>query len=109
MIHWIRRWWCSDRIRCTPGHFRLFQLEVGNRVLVRGRLWRVTAKNDHFSNSTVQVAFHLREVDELVACNATLQLNVNASGSGPPFVQWSGVDWVEELFEEDICILEQKG
>ncbi len=106
MIRWIRSWWISDRIRFTPGHFRLFQMEVGNRVLVRNRLWRVTDKTDQVSESEVRVVFHLLEIDELVPVTAVLRFNANASGSGRPLVHWSGGDWQEELFEEDVCLLE---
>jgi hypothetical protein len=99
MLRWLRNWWRSDRIRFAPGHFLLLQLEVGNRVLVRNRLWRLTDRQSTHTFNNVMVQMSLQELDS--SAMATLQIRFNESGLGLPIAYWSDDMWSGELLEED--------
>jgi hypothetical protein len=102
MFRWIQTWWTVDRIRFTPGHCRLFQLTVGSRVLVRGRLWDVIEKRDTVVDDLVNVQFVLVEVDELEPCSATLRIGLTNDATRYPSVEWSEPGWGDTLLEEEI-------
>ena len=102
MIRWIRDWWKADRIRITPGHCRLLQCAVGNRVLVRDRLWRITAKTENVTESEAIVVFSLVEIDEVEPVSVALCVRIATTGLILPAVTWSGPSWREELMEEDV-------
>lgn len=105
MLRWIHSWWIADRIRFTPGHCRLFQLVVGDRVLVRSRLWVVVERQEAIADDHVTVQFQLAELDEEHAVFALLSVELQDLNARLPTVSWSGEGWAEELFEEDVVTL----
>lgn len=100
----IRNWWFADRIRFTPGHSRLFPLRVGNRVLVRDRLWVVLDRKDRIDDDAVTVVFQLAELDEEDSETALLCIRLQKSGVEGPTVEWIVSGLEELLFEEDIIV-----
>ena len=106
MFRWIQNWLFSDRIRCTPGHSRLFRMEVGDRVLVRDQLWNVSKRTDQASESGVLVRFDLVEEGEHISENSiSLVLVHEGNLKSHASVQWNGKSSPEDLFEEDVTIL----
>ncbi len=100
----IRNWWFADRIRFRPGHSQLFQLRVGNRVLVRDRLWVVVGREDRLTYDAVTVAFKLAEFDEDKPERALLCIRLKCSGFDSPTVDWLVGGLEELLLEEDIVV-----
>ena len=105
MLRWIHSWWIADRIRFTPGHCRLFQLAVGDRVLVRNRLWVVVERHEAIAEDHVNVQFQLAELDEEPSVFARLSVELQDLNARLPNVSWSGETWAEDLFEEDVVVL----
>lgn len=105
MLRWIHHWWIADRIRFAPGHCRLFQLAVGDRMLVRNRLWVVVERQEAIAEDHVNVQFQLTELDEEHSVIARLSVELQDMNARHPKVSWRGEDWAEELFEEDVVIL----
>ena len=105
MLRWLHSWWIADRIRFTPGHCRLFQLAVGDRVLVRNRLWLVADRREAIAEDHVNVQFQLAEIDEEHSALARLSVELQDLNVRLPTVSWSGEGWAEELFEEDVVVL----
>ncbi len=100
----IHNWWFADRIRFTPGHSRLFPMRVGNRVLVRDRLWVVLDREDRIAHDAVTVVFKLAEFDEVDSETALLCVRVQDSALDSPTVDWL-LDGLEEmLLEDDIVV-----
>ena len=113
MLQWIHSWWIADRIRFTPGHCRLFELAVGDRVLVRNRLWVVEERSEAIAENQVNVHFQLTELEEAneqvaSVVLARLKVELQDLNSRLPNVSWSGEDWAEELFEEDVVVLSKR-
>ena len=105
LLRGIRNWWIADRIRITPGHCRLFQLTVGARVLVRDRLWVVVNRNDSISEETISLEVHLEEFDEMDTVEARLGVTFQTTSPYSIELEWSGLNWQEAIFEEDVVQL----
>lgn len=101
MFRWIREWWNADRIRFTPGHCRLFQLTVGNRVLVRNRLWVVLDRQA----TPCELQFRLAEFDEPRPESASLRVVLGSSETRLPTVDWSEPGWCDILLEGEIVVV----
>ncbi len=100
----IHNWWFADRIRFTPGHSRLFPMRVGNRVLVRDRLWVVLDREDRIAHDAVTVVFKLAEFDEVDSETALLCIRLQKSGFDGAAVDWIVGGLEELLLEEDIVV-----
>ena len=105
MLRWFHQWWIADRIRFTPGHCQLFQLAVGDRVLVRNRLWVVVERREAIAEVTIEVYFQLAEIDEENSKSVRLHIGWQDLNYEVPTVGWKGDCWEEELFEEDVVVL----
>ena len=74
-------------------------------MLVRNRLWVVVERQEAIAEDHVNVQFQLTELDEEHTVLARLCVELQDMNARLPQVSWRGEDWAEELFEEDVVIL----
>ncbi len=101
----VQRWSAKDRIRLSPTEGSWLRLQVDDGVLVREMLFSVINRSTILSETTSQVTFKLRRLDERSHVDAVLR--VELAGTSLRFLSASLAMREEliELFEEDPVIV----
>lgn len=55
-------WWTKDRIRVARSEGKLFRIDVGDRLLIEDRIFRVLARHDDSNEQVAQVVYSLAEL-----------------------------------------------
>ncbi|MDX1926522.1 MAG: hypothetical protein SFV81_08390 [Pirellulaceae bacterium] len=55
-------WWTKDRIRVARNEGKLFRIDVGDRLLIEDKIFRVVARHDDSNEEFAQVFYSLAEL-----------------------------------------------